>query len=94
MLFFLVVEGLLLIASVALVHATPPDPLWIFGIYDGADQDDVVGMLVDDGLALPHGIRAGFKPIPTHAGLLNGLAGPVVIVSPRSTLRLRSPPSR
>ena len=35
---------LLLIAlpSVSLAHATPPDPLWIPGIYDDADLDDIV----------------------------------------------------
>ena len=33
---------LVLIALVPLANATPPDPLWIAGIYDGADSDDVV----------------------------------------------------
>jgi hypothetical protein len=26
----------------ALAHASPPDPLWIAGVYDGDDHDDAV----------------------------------------------------
>jgi len=33
---------LVLLALVPLAHASPPDPLWIAGIYDAADYDDVV----------------------------------------------------
>src|SRR5262245_9886335 len=39
--------GALLIVSVALAYASPPDPSWISGIYDAADYDDVVGMVTD-----------------------------------------------
>ena len=31
-----------LVILVPLAGATPPDPLWIAGIYDAADSDDVV----------------------------------------------------
>jgi hypothetical protein len=31
-----------LVALVPLAHTSPPDPLWIAGIYDAADFDDVV----------------------------------------------------
>lgn len=31
-----------LVALVPLAHASPPDPVWIRGIYDDADYDDVV----------------------------------------------------
>ena len=33
---------MLLAALVPLAHASPPDPLWIPGIYDAADLDEVV----------------------------------------------------
>jgi hypothetical protein len=36
----LVVLGL--VALPALAHASPPDPTWISGLYDGGDCDDVV----------------------------------------------------
>ncbi|HUM17144.1 MAG TPA: hypothetical protein VL086_15720 [Candidatus Nitrosotalea sp.] len=41
--------GMLLILSSALptlAHASPPDPSWIPGVYDGADFDDVVTVIV------------------------------------------------
>jgi len=31
----------------ALAHASSPDPLWLPGIYDGADDDDAVALLTD-----------------------------------------------
>ena len=44
-----VVVGLVLTltsALPALAHASPPDPSWIPGIYDDADFDDVVTLVV------------------------------------------------
>src|SRR5262249_53325289 len=43
--------GAILVLSVVLSYASPPDPSWIPGIYDNHDYDDVVGM-VTDGTAL------------------------------------------
>ncbi len=37
---------LILIALVPLAHASPPDPVWIAGIYDGADFDEVIGAVI------------------------------------------------
>lgn len=31
----------------ALGYASPPDPLWLLGIYDGADYDDEIALLTD-----------------------------------------------
>src|SRR5262249_5637128 len=44
-----VVLALVLLPAIA--FASPPDPSWIAGIYDGADGDDVVS-LVDDTTAV------------------------------------------
>lgn len=33
---------LILVALVPLADASPPDPVWLAGIYDGADFDEVV----------------------------------------------------
>ena len=33
------------VAVLPLAYASPPDPSWIWGLYDGADFDDVVGLL-------------------------------------------------
>jgi len=37
-----------LLSIVPLAHASPPDSLWIAGIYDDADFDDVVGTVVSE----------------------------------------------
>jgi hypothetical protein len=90
----LVVEALLLVLLVPLAHATPPDPLWIPGIYDDADHDDVVGLLTDTGQVGPAvGPGAGLPATSTRRSL-NHRSAPLVNVSLCSTLRLRSPPSR
>ena len=47
---------LLLLAPVALpglVHASPPDPTWIPGIYDDADGDDIVSLIASGTGHLP-----------------------------------------
>jgi hypothetical protein len=41
-----------LVALVPLAHASPPDPTWISGLYDGADHDDAV-LAVTEGVAFP-----------------------------------------
>ena len=28
----------------AMAHASPPDPIWIAGVYDEADQDDLIAL--------------------------------------------------
>lgn len=56
-----------LVVLCSLVHATPPDPLWIPGIYDDADYDDAVvavfsatGLVVSpDVPGMPAAIAAG-----------------------------------
>jgi hypothetical protein len=50
--------SVILVLSVALAYASPPDPSWIPGIYDDRDGDDVVGMVtegtaVNDSRGLP-----------------------------------------
>ena len=43
--FLSIVVTLILIAPIA--FASPPDPSWIAGIYDGADGDDVVALVYE-----------------------------------------------
>ncbi|HEV8438559.1 MAG TPA: hypothetical protein VGT40_10735 [Methylomirabilota bacterium] len=35
-----------LVALTVLADATPPDPVWVTGVYDDGDFDDVVGLIV------------------------------------------------
>jgi hypothetical protein len=75
-----------------LAHASPPDPIWLPGIYDNADYDDVIGLLTDTAAIceLPpvtaDPSRLGFGPI---------LCGSTSVVPDAFLLglRLRSPPT-
>jgi len=58
-----------------------------------ADQDDVVGMMVDDGLALAPAVRSAAQPVPPDPRSRHPLTELPVTVSAAFTLRLRSPPS-
>ena len=90
--------ALLLLAALAihpaLAHASPPDPSWIPGIYDGADFDDVV-LLVASGCpaAAPAVIEASAPDLPLIGQLAHGRE--VVPAAPAdSLLRSRAPPAR
>lgn len=51
--------GLVLFALVAFAHASPPDEMWQPGVYDDADFDDVIDLIVSLSGATPdssHGI--------------------------------------
>src|SRR5262249_50063777 len=41
-----IVVALILLPPIAL--ANPPDPSWVFGIYDGADGDDIVTLVCEN----------------------------------------------
>jgi hypothetical protein len=38
-----------LIGLLPFAHASPPDPIWIPGVYDGADYDDVIVLVTEAG---------------------------------------------
>lgn len=70
-------SALLLLAALALhpalAHATPPDPAWIPGIYDGADHDDVVLLLISDSAgAAPIALSAPEPALPLIGKLSHG----------------------
>ena len=75
-----------------LAHASPPDPIWLPGIYDGADYDDVIGLLTD---------TAAVRELPLVAAdpacldFWPVLGGPASVVPDAFLLgfRLRSPPT-
>ena len=89
----LILQAWLLAALVPLAYATPPDPLWIAGIYDDGDQDDVVVLLVDCRLALadPGAAIHEFVPSVQRCLLPPEISGDT-ISSPYAR-RPRSPPS-
>lgn len=87
-----------LVVLVPLASTTPPDPLWIGGIYDAADDDDVVlavvslEVLVEEGLALARSVSLvvgilvpGHMAAPGSAalGAVQPRAPPLSSVAPR-----------
>ena len=81
---------LVLILLPALAFATPPDPSWIAGIYDGADGDDIV--------ILVYQTSAASAPAPSPVGPLPCLPGTFlediarIVFGSRFTPGPRSPP--
>src|SRR5262249_8786857 len=80
-----------LLGASVLAHASPPDPMWLPGIYDGADLDDEPPLITDPPVA--------GDSRPPVAGLVYvalglTLAGSASLPSDRSLLgsHLRSPP--
>jgi len=47
--FFPIIVALILLPAIA--FASPPDPSWIAGIYDGADGDDIVSLVYETAVA-------------------------------------------
>ena len=74
-----------------LACSSPPDQVWIPGIYDVADYDDVVGLIID---------TAANEPAPAPADLVRAAYWPLpndsLLAAFRSSLlsvQLRSPPT-
>ena len=89
------VLGLLLalLTLVPLAHASPPDAVWIAGIYDDADLDEAVVAVVSiTGLVVRASV-ASVMPAKVAAGTVSGLDTPSFLVRPLSTFRNRAPPA-
>ena len=89
----LVVLLLLLVSGLStLAHATPPDPVWIAGIYDAADLDDVVWTLTNSDLA----DQSAGPALDRWSPVVAEAVPPPAAFTPRSiaayVLRPRSPP--
>jgi hypothetical protein len=82
------------VALMPLAHARPPDPVWLPGIYDDADFDDVAlaAMFCDGAVERP--LPAGERPALVIA---RSAPRPEEIFVPRafrSSLNVRAPPQR
>jgi hypothetical protein len=81
---------LTLILLPPIAFASPPDPSWIAGFYDGADGDDVVN-LVYESSAANSAAPSHTRPFPWLLVSLQGIVRNVA-ASGRFTLGPRSPP--
>jgi len=80
-----------LILLPAIAFASPPDPSWIAGIYDGADGDDIVNLVYET--SGPN--AAALSHMPPSPCLTETLFESIVHCFPegQSTRRPRSPPT-
>lgn len=76
----------------ALAFASPADPSWIPGIYDGGDSDDVVGLAASETGHLTPALPAVLRPGPPLIGCLLDCDTPAAYVRPASALGPRAPP--
>jgi hypothetical protein len=76
---------------VPIAHASPPDPVWIAGTYDGADSDDVLLKATSLETSVEGGLLT-ISPISNFDPVASGITSAV----PASTLRgiqARAPPT-
>lgn len=77
----------------ALAFASPPDPSWIPGVYDDADYDDVVALVMSATGNVAPMVPAALRPGPPRIRYLLDVGEPAVLVGPASALRPRAPPA-
>src|SRR5437588_148946 len=83
---------LVLLASVPLAYASPPDQTWIGGWYDDADYDDAVTSITATVALVEGAPRTEARPVPLVVGvarLVDDLAAPAIRPAPRQP---RAPP--
>jgi hypothetical protein len=81
-----------LLALPAIAHATPTDPVWISGLYDDSDYDDVVLFIIAAVSLVDSAVVDHAGPVVVCLGLIvPGRPRPVLIrsLAPFST---RAPP--
>lgn len=77
----------------ALAYVSPPDPSWIYGIYDGADHDDVVVRVMSAAGNLSPGVPTDLLPIPLLLGTLPQSTERAPVTLSASAVRPRAPPA-
>ena len=78
----------------ALAQASPPDPSWIPGIYDDADFDDVVGLVMQAAAVVGPANLTGLQLMPPLAAIAALLPEQSPSSLSISTLHARAPPPR
>ena len=83
---------MLLTGLTALAEARPPDPLWIAGIYDAADLDEVVEIVLSTPGRVERNPLALMKPIPMIGCTVPVSDGSITPPPPSSAFSIRAPP--
>jgi hypothetical protein len=80
------------IAHPPFAYASPSDSIWFPGIYDIADYDDVIEILVDT-TVIPKSPAAQVGPVLSFSRLFLDLSASVPLDASLPYLHLRSPPT-
>jgi hypothetical protein len=80
-----------LCSLVPLAHASLPDPLWIAGVYDGADFDEAVVAVVAVTALVAAPAMSGLPAAPRREAVRPVEVPPGAAAS-RSTFQIRAPP--
>jgi len=75
-----------------IAHATPTDPVWIPGLYDDNDYDDVVLFLTGAVSAVDSGVVDLVGPVVVCLGLITPSRPQSVSSRPLESLSTRAPP--
>jgi hypothetical protein len=76
-----------------LAYATPPDPSWVRGLWDGADFDDIVLLITSDSGVVEDGSLAGLFPVLACRASLIESGRSVVSAASVSSSEPRAPPT-
>ncbi len=77
----------------ALAYASPPDPVWIRGIYDDADYDDVVVLITSTAATVAQVFVADWGPGSVAGAAVAQSVEQAVSSRSSSSLRSRAPPT-
>ena len=75
-----------------IAHATPTDPVWIPGLYDDNDYDDVILFLTGAVSAVDSGVVDLVGPVVVCLGLITPSRPQSVSSRPLESLSTRAPP--
>lgn len=82
-----------LIALIPLAHASPPDPTWLWGVWDDADHDNVVILATSDGGIADIGWSGGPRVLRVPLGGVVDAARGLLATPPLAFDRPRGPPA-
>jgi hypothetical protein len=92
------VPSALILASLALLlalaYASPPDPSWISGVYDDADYDDVVTLVMAGTASVPSVTPIASRPHAPLVAQVPPLVQSAVLPPPHFGSPPRAPPAR
>ena len=93
---FALVPAALILASLALLlalaYASPPDPSWIPGIYDDADYDDVVTLVMATTATVAH-VTTDSRPTTLLVERVPPFIQVVTVTPSRFARSARAPPA-